>query len=125
MIFLVNRLGDVNTIAAPFLEVLDRDQLELLFRQCAWCTTWYEAAELARKRKRAIEEILAHDHNGEAGRADVLLRPGVDDAVLRPFERPRQGGRGHVGDERSVADDGRHGVLHATEGLVAADVHDR
>ncbi len=55
VIFLVNRLGEVNSIAPPFLLELDAGQLETLFKACAWCTTWLEASNLSRKRKRALE----------------------------------------------------------------------
>lgn len=57
MILLVNRLGDVNVIAADFLEALDQVHVETLFRACAWCTTWSTASELSRKRRRAIEAL--------------------------------------------------------------------
>jgi hypothetical protein len=59
VIFLVNRLGEVNSIAAPFLQTLNREHLELLYVSCAWCTTWSAASELARKRKRALEVLKA------------------------------------------------------------------
>jgi len=55
VIFLVNRLGEVNVIALAFLEQLDADHVETLLRACAWCTTWLQASTLSRKRKRAIE----------------------------------------------------------------------
>ena len=29
-------------------------------------------------------QILAHDHHAQPGRADVLLRAGIDQAELRP-----------------------------------------
>jgi len=57
VIFLVNRLGDVSAIALPFLEQLDNAHLLVLVNACAWCTTWTEAADLSRKRRRAIEAI--------------------------------------------------------------------
>lgn len=59
MIFLVNRLGDVNAVAAPFLEDLDEENLRTLLRMCAWCSTWSAAAELGRKRRRALELLKA------------------------------------------------------------------
>jgi hypothetical protein len=57
VIFLVNRLGEVNAIALSFLEQLDADHVETLLRACAWCTGWLQASSLARKRKRAIEML--------------------------------------------------------------------
>jgi hypothetical protein len=57
VIFLVNRLGEVNTIALPFLEQLEDAQLHTLLRACAWCTTWYGAANLSRRRRLAIEAM--------------------------------------------------------------------
>ena len=64
---------------------------------------------------RATEQIFAHDHEREAGRTDVLLRAGVDQAELRHVDRPRQDRRGHVGDQRHGA-----GVRHEMK-LDAAD----
>src|SRR2546430_12744723 len=43
-----------------------------------------------RVRNRLPEQIFAHDDEGEARRADVLLRPGVDQAELRDIERARE-----------------------------------
>jgi hypothetical protein len=59
VIFLVNRLGEVNAIAIEFLEHLDAVHVETLLRQCAWCPGWLEAANLSRKRRRAVELLKA------------------------------------------------------------------
>lgn len=58
MIFLVNRLGEVLAIAAPFIEAFDEQHAGALFRFCAWCPNWQEAADLARKRRWALERFL-------------------------------------------------------------------
>ena len=58
----------------------------------------------------------------QPGRADVLLRAGVDQAVARDVDRPRQDVRRHVGDQRHVAGVGRPVVLDAADRLVRADV---
>jgi hypothetical protein len=58
VIFLVNRLGEVHAIAAPFIEALDEQHAGALFRFCAWCPRWQEAADLARKRRWVMERLL-------------------------------------------------------------------
>ena len=62
-----------------------------------------EIHERGRAGTRLAEQIVAHDHEREACRADVLLRAGVDQTELRHVDRPRQDGRRHVGDQRHVA----------------------
>jgi len=57
VIFLVNRVGEVNAIALPFLEQLDEAHLHTLFRACAWCTTWHAASNLSRRRRLALEAL--------------------------------------------------------------------
>jgi hypothetical protein len=59
MIFLVNRLGEVNSIALPFLEQLDHGHLLTLMRACVWCSTWSGACEWSRRRKKALELLKA------------------------------------------------------------------
>src|SRR3569623_264712 len=39
------------------------------------------------------DQVVAHDDDGQPGRADVLLRAGVDHAELRYVDRTRQDGR--------------------------------
>jgi hypothetical protein len=58
----------------------------------------------------------------QPGRADVLLRAGVDQAVARDVDRPRQDVRRHVGDQRHGAGVRRPVVLEADDRLVRADV---
>jgi hypothetical protein len=48
----------VHAIAAPFIEALDEQHAGALFRFCAWCPNWQEAADLARKRRWALERFL-------------------------------------------------------------------
>ncbi len=67
---------------------------------------------------RATEQIVAHDHEGEPRRANVLLRAAVDHAELRYVDRPRQNRRGHVRDERRLADLGHEVKLDAADRLV-------
>ena len=43
-----------------------------------------------RDRQRLADQVVAHDHDREAGRADVLLRAAVDQAVAAHVDRPRQ-----------------------------------
>jgi hypothetical protein len=37
-----------------------------------------------------LHEVVADDHERRAGRADVLLRAGVDQPVLRHVQRPAE-----------------------------------
>ena len=53
---------------------------------------------------RLADQVVAHDHDADARRADVLLRAGVDEAELRDVQRSRQDGRGEVRHQRHVAD---------------------
>ncbi len=69
------------------------------------------------------DQVVAHDDDGEAGRADVLLRAGVDHAEFRHVDRARQDGRRHVGHQRHAAGVGGPENLHAADGLVGRVVH--
>ena len=69
------------------------------------------------------QDVVPHDRDRDARRAEVLLRAGVDHAVAGHVDRPGQEVRRHVGHQRHVAD-GR-GVgreLHALDRLVRRDV---
>ena len=73
-------------------------------------------------RRRALgglaDQVFADDHHRHPRRADVLLRPGVDQAELRNVDRPGEDRRGHVGDQRDLPG-GRHvGELDAADRLV-------
>ena len=70
----------------------------------------------------AFEQILAHDHHDQAGWADVLLRAGIQQRVLRDIERPRQDRRRHVADQRHIADIGYLVELDAADRLVGRDM---
>ena len=72
--------------------------------------------------RRALDEIVANDDDGQAGRAHVLLRAGVDQRVPRDVDRPAEHvGRG-VADERRVADLRQRPVLGAFDRVVRRDV---
>jgi len=68
------------------------------------------------------EQILAHDHDGQPGRSDVLLRAGKDHAVFRDVDHARQDVRRHVGHDRHVAGIRHEVKLDAVDGFVGADV---
>ena len=78
-----------------------------------------------RDRQRAPEQRVAHDHQREAGGADVFLRAAVDDAVFRDVDDAREDVRRHVGDQRQTSRVGRPLVFDSADGLVGADVHVR
>lgn len=71
----------------------------------------------------AAEQVFANDHHHQAGRADVLLRPGIDQAEAGHVERAREDVGGHVGDQRHVAGLGNPVELEAADGLVGGVVH--
>ena len=49
---------------------------------------------------RAAQQVIAHDHDRDSRRTDVLLRARVDEPEARHVERARQDAGGHVRDER-------------------------
>ncbi len=68
------------------------------------------------------EQVLTDDDHHQPGRADVLLRPGIDQAELRHVDRPRKDVRRHVNDQWGIAQL-RHPIeLQAADGLVAGVV---
>ena len=71
-----------------------------------------------RSRARVPEQIVSHDHDRDAGRADVLLGARVDEPEARDVERARQDRRRHVRDERHGAGFRDVGELDAADGLV-------
>src|SRR5512137_551092 len=76
-------------------------------------------------RRAAADQVVAHDHQRQPGRPEVLLRAGVDDAELGHVERTRQEVRRHVGDEGDVARVRDVGELQPVDGLVGAVVDER
>src|SRR5438105_2327189 len=70
---------------------------------------------------RLSDEVVAHDDDRHARRADVLLRAGVDQPELGELDRPRQEGRRGVGNERDL-NFWRRMELHPADGLVRAVV---
>ena len=69
-----------------------------------------------------LGQVLAQDHQRDAGRAEVLLRARVNQAELVRIERPRQHVRRHVRHERRLGLRKRL-PLRAGDGLVRGDVH--
>ena len=74
------------------------------------------------RRRAAREQVVAHDHHHQAGGADVLLRAGVDDPVLRDVDRAREDVRRHVGHDRHAGRVGQVVHLDAADRLVRRDV---
>ncbi len=72
---------------------------------------------------RFAQQIFAHDHDGQAGRSNVLLRAGVDHAVFRHVDRFRQNIGGHIRHQRHIAGLGHPMELHAADGFVRRVVH--
>mmetsp|Transcript_4745 Transcript_4745/g.10614 ORF Transcript_4745/g.10614 Transcript_4745/m.10614 type:complete len:263 (-) Transcript_4745:577-1365(-) len=69
-------------------------------------------------------KVVAHNHNRESRRSDILLRAGVDDSVLGHVDGLGDEVGRHVGDERRAVR--RHDVgleLNTLDRLVCADVH--
>ncbi len=63
-------------------------------------------------------QVLSHDHHGETGGSDVLLRTRVDHAVARDVDGTRQDHRGHIGHQRHIAGVGNPVKFHAADGLI-------
>ncbi len=84
-----------------------------------------EVEDRRRARTRASDQILAHDDEREPGRADVLLRAGINDPELRYVDRTRKDRRGHVRDERYVLHIGHEVILDAADRLVGRVMHVR
>ena len=78
-----------------------------------------------RDRQGLAQQIIAHDDDGHAGRSDILLRAGVNQAVTRHIHRPRQDVRRHVGDDRHAAGVRYPMKLDAANGLVGCQMHIR
>ena len=73
-----------------------------------------------------VEQVIAHDHERQARRTDVLLRAGEDHAIFRNVDLARQDVRRHVGHDRQIGRHvGRVRVFDAVDGLVGADVQIR
>ena len=68
------------------------------------------------------DQVVAHDDDDHAGRANVLLHAAVDQAVLRHVHGLGEEHARHIGDQRDVAGFGQLGVTVAVNGLVLADV---
>ena len=64
------------------------------------------------------QQVLAHDDDGQARGAHVLLGAGVDEAVTADVDGPREDRGGEVGHERHVAGLGHVVELDAADGLV-------
>ena len=75
----------------------------------------------------ASDEIVSHNHDGDASGANVLLGTGVDDAVLAPVDGSRAEVRGHVADEGLSSGHlikGELAELEALDGLVVTVVEE-
>ena len=71
----------------------------------------------------AREQILAHDHHHQTRSADVLLRPGIDDAEFRDVDGPRQDIRRHIRHQRHLADIGNVLEFDTMDGFVRRVMH--
>ena len=71
---------------------------------------------------RGADQVFAHDDEGQAGRAGVLLRAGVDQAELRDVEGAGEEMGGGIGHQGNLG--GRNRVkFDPANGLVRAVVH--
>ena len=68
-------------------------------------------------------QIVAHDDDGHAGGAYVLLHAAVDEAELRHVHGLGEEHRAHISDQRNVTGLGQRVVRGAVDGLVLANVH--
>ncbi len=71
------------------------------------------------------EQVLAHDDDGDPGRAEVLLRTAVNHPKARDVDRTRQQARGKIGDQGDIADLRDVMELDAVDGLVGRVMHER
>ncbi len=69
------------------------------------------------------DQVVANDDDGQPGRTDVLLRAGVDQAVLADIDGLRQDVRRHVAHQRHVPGVRRPVEFDAADGLVAGVMH--
>ena len=69
------------------------------------------------------DEVLADDDERDARGSDVLLRAGVDEAVLRDVDRAAEDVGRVVADQRHVADVGQRAVFRALDRVVRGHVH--
>ena len=76
-----------------------------------------------RVRAGVADQVVADDHDGDAGGADVLLRASVDDAVVGYVDRTRQDAGGKIRHQRDIAGGWRVLELDAFDGFVGSDVH--
>ena len=73
-----------------------------------------------------MQQIFAQDDDRHAGRADVLLRAGVDQPVFRNIQRAADKIRGRIANQRNVRRGNRFGrPFHALDGLVRGEVQIR
>ena len=69
----------------------------------------------------ALGQVLAEDDQGQAGRADVLLGAGEDEAELAHIDLAAEDVGGHIGHQGHIAGLGEVEVLGAVDGVVGAD----
>src|SRR5215470_5970423 len=74
---------------------------------------------------RAFSQVFANDHNGDAGRAEILLRAGKNESKFLNIDGMRSNVGRHVGNKRHGAGFRNGGPLRAFDGVVGADVHVR
>ncbi len=69
-----------------------------------------------------FEQVVANDDQGHAGRADVLLRAGINKTERAGVERPAHEVGGHIGDNRYAGRIREDLPLGAADGVVGSDV---
>ena len=80
------------------------------------------AQQLRKRRRSPLRQIGADDHHRHAGRAEVLLRAGVEDAVAGHVDRAAEHVRRRIHHERPAAGVGRRGPLRADDRVVRRHV---
>lgn len=71
---------------------------------------------------RPLEQIVADDHNGDAGRAEILLRTRIDQAELSYVQRLGHDVARHIRYERNVSGLRKLLPLGAEDRIVRCDV---
>jgi len=71
----------------------------------------------------ALGKIFSNDHDGDTGRAEILLRAGKNHSVLINIDRARGDVRGHIGDEWNATCFRRGAPLRPLDGVIRADMH--
>ena len=71
----------------------------------------------------ALQQIVAHDHERDAARSHVLLRAGVDQAVLIDRNRVRKNVGRSIGNQRHIADFRFAFPFNAFDRFVGRDVN--